>query len=119
MTANARRGLGVGCFAPRERLLRVLARMAPGPPDRPGGFACGEQAAFGAAALPPGATGFFLEQTAAGLRLFVFERNRPGGRFPQAAPPRPAGGLSGACGSATEPANPVRREEAWTSAGST
>lgn len=117
MTPNARRGLGVGCFAPRERLLRVLARMASGPPARPGGFARGEEAAFAAAALPPEATGFFLEQTAAGIRLVVFERNRPGGRLPRVLPVRPAGGLSPAGGSATEPANPVRREEPWTSAG--
>lgn len=116
MATEPRRRLGVGCFAPRERLLGVLARMALGPPARDGGFGCGEEAALAPPLLSPAATGFFLEQSASGIRLFVFERNRPGGPSPETPP---AGALSAAVGSATEPENPVRREEPWTSAGST
>ncbi|MEJ5358102.1 MAG: hypothetical protein WHT06_05465 [Desulfobacterales bacterium] len=109
MGTNERRRTGIGCFAPRERLVRLLRRLAASPLEETAGRAAEEgMPAFPEGVIPPAAVGFFIAQTPGGFRLFIFEGK--GGSSPRVC--RAAADLlqSGETAGGAMP---------WTSAGST
>lgn len=110
MRRNERRRTGIGCFAPRERLVRLLGRLAGEPPrEETAGRAAQEgRPAFPEGMIPPGAVGFFIAETPGGFRLFIFERKG-------VSSPR----VCRAAGDLVQSGETLRGAMPWTSAGST
>ncbi len=109
MRTEERRRTGIGCFAPRERLVHLLRRLAAIPLREAAGSSCrGKLAAAAEGAIPPGAVGFFIARTATGWRLMIFERNHEA-----------SSGICRAAGDLLQEAKTVSGAMPWTSAGST
>ncbi len=109
MRTEERRRTGIGCFAPRERLVHLLRRMAAIPLDEAAGLSArGNLAAVADGAIPAAAVGFFIARTATGWRLMIFERHHAA----SSEICRPAGDL-------LQEGKTLSGAMPWTSAGST